>query len=390
MDVLVINAGSSSLKFQLINPETEKIIIKGHYDRIGGNCFRKITFNNKKIKEDVFLITDYNKAIEDMLDYLVNNNVVNSLEEIKFVGHRVVHGGEKYAHTLEINDDVLKTLDEMSFLAPLHNPINLKCIKTILYKLPNSRNFAIFDTAFHQTMPKEVYLYALPKEIYEKYKIRKYGFHGTSHKFVGNQVAKILNKPLDQLKIITCHLGNGQSICAIKNGKSLDTSMGFTPLSGLPMGTRSGDFDPEIILFLLEHGYSKEDIKQMINKKSGLLGISNISNDHREIEDLSKDGNQIALLTNNILVNRIVKTIGSYISEMNGCDVIVFTGGIGENSPYLRNLVISHFSYVNTFIDANKNDSNNTIISKDDSQIKVMVIPTNEELQIAREVKELL
>lgn len=388
--ILVINAGSSSLKSQLFDYDSEKSIICINYSSLNSEISKRtLTYNDKKIK-DTLNIKKHSEAIDDFINYILNNKIVDSLNDIKYVGHRVVHGGEKYNKTIELNSDVLKTLEELSFLAPLHNPINLECIKLIINKLPNAKEFGVFDTAFHNTMPREIYLYGLPIEYYEKYKIRKYGFHGISHKYVSMLCAKILNKDYDSLKIITCHLGNGQSITAIKDGKSYDTSMGFTPLEGLPMGTRSGSFDPEIILFLLEQGLTKEEIKTVINKKSGLLGISNLTNDHYNIETLSKQGNEIALLTNNILVNRIVKIIGSYIAEMQGLDVIVFTGGIGENSPYLRKLVLEHFRFLGLIIDDENNESNKTNLTKENSKIISLLIPTNEELQIVKEIKEIV
>jgi acetate kinase len=306
------------------------------------------------------------------------------------VGHRVVHGAEEYSKTTEITDSMLRHLKAISFLAPLHNPVNIEYIEILKEKLKDAKQFAVFDTAFHQTIPPEIYLYGLPKDLYEKYKIRKYGFHGISHKYVSKKTSDLLNKDYDSLKIINCHLGNGQSICAILNGKSFDTSMGFTPLDGLPMGTRSGSFDPEIILFLLENGYSKEQIKTLINKESGLFGISQISADHYKIETLSIEGNISAKLANDILVKRIVSLIGSYIAEMNGVDVIVFTGGIGEKSAYLRKLVLDHFKFLELSCDDELNSAHETIISKLNSKITVMVIPTNEELQIAKEVYDLI
>ncbi len=389
--ILVINAGSSSLKAQVFEFESEKCIVSANYSCLlnAPNANRAIIIND--VKEKVILnFNTHKEAIDDFLNLIIKKNLLNSLDDIKYIGHRVVHGGEKYNKTIEINNDVLETLEQMSFLAPLHNPINLQCINIFLEKLPNVKEFSVFDTAFHSTMPKEIYLYGLPYEFYEKYKIRKYGFHGISHKYVANQCANILNKNLRDLKIITCHLGNGQSITAIKDAKSYDTSMGFTPLEGLPMGTRSGSFDPEIILFLLEQGLTKEDIKNALNKKSGLLGISNISSNHYVIETKSKEGDEIALLANNILVNRIVKIIGSYIAEMQGVDAIVFTGGIGENSPYLRKLVLEHFRYLGLDLNDENNEANKTFLTNENSKIIGLVIPTNEELQIVKEIKDII
>lgn len=390
MNILIINAGSSSLKFQYINPDTAETIIKGHYDGLnrtdGKSCLRILTIGSKTTQETE--IQTHKQAIEDMLSVLIEKNIVEDLSDVRFVGHRVVHGAEEYSKTTEVTDEMILHLKKISFLAPLHNPINIECIEILKEKLPQARHFAVFDTAFHQTIPERIYLYGLPKELYEKYKIRKYGFHGISHQHVSKKAADILGKDYNSLKIITCHLGNGQSICAINNGKSFDISMGFTPVDGLPMGTRSGSFDPEIVLFLLENGYSKEQIKKMINKESGLFGISQISSDHRQIEDLSIAGDKKAKLANDILTTRIVSTIGSYIAEMNGVDAIVFTGGIGEKSAYLRELVLEHFTFLGLKIDKEANKKHDTLISTEDSKVIAMVVPTNEELEIAIETKE--
>ena len=389
--ILVINAGSSSLKAQIFDYDLEKCLINANYSGLNSKeqTTRKIVIEDKKDKLNLNL-NNHELAVNDFLKYISENKIISSLEDIIYIGHRVVHGGEKYNKTIEISKDVLDTLEQMSFLAPLHNPINLQCIKIFLEKLPKAKEFAVFDTAFHSTMPKEIYLYGLPIEYYDKYKIRKYGFHGISHKYVANECARILNKYINKLKIVTCHLGNGQSFTAINNGKSYDTSMGFTPLEGLPMGTRAGSFDPEIILFLLEQGLTKEEIKTTLNKKSGLLGLSNISHDHYIIETQSKEGNVNALLTNNILVNRIVKIIGSYIAELQGIDAIVFTGGIGENSPYLRKLVLEHFRFLGLSLNDENNESNKTFLTNDESKIISLLIPTNEELQIVKEIKEII
>lgn len=392
MNILVINAGSSSLKFQYINPISKEILIKGLYDglnRKDHNITLKLTVNNKKEVFEIFL-EKHSDVVDDLLSKLIENKIISDLSEIKYIGHRVVHGAEDYSKTTEITDSMLRHLKAISFLAPLHNPVNIEYIELLKEKLNTAKHFAVFDTAFHQTIPQEIYLYGLPKELYDKYKIRKYGFHGISHKYVSYKASELLNKDYNSLKIINCHLGNGQSICAILNGKSFDTSMGFTPLDGLPMGTRSGSFDPEIILFLLEHGYSKEQIKNLINKESGLIGISQISADHRKIEELSMAGEVNAKLANDILVKRIVSLIGSYIAEMNGVDVIVFTGGIGEKSAYLRKLVLDHFHFLGLSYDDEQNAAHETIISKSNSKITVMVIPTNEELQIAKEVYDII
>ncbi|HNW06065.1 MAG TPA: acetate kinase [archaeon] len=390
MNILIINAGSSSLKFQYINPDTEEILIKGHYDGLnrtdGKSCLRILTIGSKTTQETE--IKTHRQAIEDMLSVLLEKKIVENLSDISSIGHRVVHGAEEYSKTTEITDTMLLHLKKISFLAPLHNPVNIECIEILKEKLPQARHFAVFDTAFHQTIPERIYLYGLPKELYDKFKIRKYGFHGISHQYVSKKAAEILGKDYNSLKLITCHLGNGQSICAINQGKSFDISMGFTPVDGLPMGTRSGSFDPEIVLFLLEHGYSKEQIKKIINKESGLFGISQISSDHRQIEDLSIAGDKKAKLANDILTTRIVSIIGSYIAEMNGVDAIIFTGGIGEKSAYLRELVLEHFTYLGLEIDKEANQKHNVFISTKNSKVIAMVVPTNEELEIAIETKK--
>jgi len=391
-NILIINSGSSSLKFQLFNSKNEQDLIKGHFDGIGTlgkkNCEIKYEIKNINNKLEV-QIKSHKDAIKELIKVMLDKKVITDLNEIKSVGHRIVHGGEKYYKPTKLTKKVLDELEKISDLAPLHNPINISCAKIIMKQIPNAKHFGLFDTAFHHTIPKKIFLYALPKELYKKYGIRKYGFHGASHKFVANESAKLMNKKISQLKIITCHLGNGQSISAIKNGKSYDTSMGFTPLEGLPMGTRSGSFDPEIILFLLNKGYKPKEIKTIINKKSGILGISNLSNDMRIIYDKSKKANKNAKLTINILSNRITKIIGSYIAEMNGVDVIVFTAGVGENAFYLRKKVLKNFEYLGLKIDKEKNKNNALIINNNSSKIKVFVIPTNEELQMMREIKKI-
>ncbi len=389
MKILTINAGSSSLKFQVIDSETEKVLIKGHYDEIGRPTgIRTITTREKQIEKLVF--KNHEKTISDVLELLISKKIVNDLSEINTVAHRIVHGGEKYQDTLELTEKNIKELNKLSFLAPLHNPINIKCIKILKKMIPKIKHFGVFDTAFHSTLSKEVFLYGLPIELYEKFKIRKYGFHGTSHKYVSSETARLMKKPIEKLKIITCHLGNGQSICAVKNGISIDTSMGFTPLEGLPMGTRSGSFDPEIVLFLLKKGYSKKNIKSMINKKSGLLGVSKISSDMREIyaKYLKKD--KSAELTINLLANRILKIIGSYVAEMNGVDAIVFTAGLGESAFYIREKVLEKLEYLDLKLDIKKNRNNETLITTNESKVKAFVIPTNEELQMMRDVLDVV
>lgn len=386
MKILVINAGSSSLKFQLFEGDSEDVILRGHYDGIGsvyrGSCLRKINGEKESCS-----IGSLEQAVFDMLRLLEERRAINGLADIRAVGHRVVHGGENYSSVTEISTTVIDALKGISHLAPLHNPASVSCIEVLVKTLPRARQFAVFDTAFHQTMPEECFLYGLPMEMYRKHGIRKYGFHGTSHKYLSHQAAKILGRPIETTRIITCHLGNGQSICAVKHGKSLDTSMGFTPLEGLPMGTRSGSFDPEIVLFLLGRGYTKERISEIINKESGLLGISGLSSDHRVVEERAMRGDPDAWRANNLLMKRIVSVIGSYMAEMRGVDAVVFSGGIGEHSSLLRKEVLSHFEYLGLRVDEQANESHRTIISEKSSSVAVLVVPANEELQICREVR---
>ena len=386
MNILVINAGSSSLKFQLFESDSEDVILRGHYDGIGsvyrGSCLRKINGEKESCS-----ISSLEQAIFDMLRLLEERRAIGSLADISAVGHRVVHGGENYSSVTEMSTSVIDDLKGISHLAPLHNPASVSCIEVLVKTLPRARQFAVFDTAFHQTMPEEYFLYGLPMEMYRKHGIRKYGFHGTSHKYLSRQAAKMLGRPIETTRIITCHLGNGQSICAVRHGKSLDTSMGFTPLEGLPMGTRSGSFDPEIVLFILGRGYTKERISEIINKESGLLGLSGLSSDHRVVEERAMGGDLNALRANNLLMKRIVSVIGSYMAEMRGVDAVVFSGGIGEHSSLLRKEVLSHFEYLGLRVDEQANESHRTIITEKSSVMAAMVVPANEELQICREVR---
>jgi acetate kinase len=332
------------------------------------------------------VIADHSAAIQDMLQFLSLNDYMRGDSDITAIGHRVVHGGERFTDATLITREVMEYIGEISILAPLHNPIALTCIKSLADSLPNVPQFAVFDTAFHKSIPESVYLYGLPFELYTEFAIRKYGFHGLNHAYVSHRASEILGRDIADLNIITCHLGNGQSICAVKKGKSFDTSMGFTPLEGLPMGTRSGSFDPEIIFFLMKNGYSPEVIQSMINKKSGLLGLSGISNDYRIIEEKARSGDAAAQRASSILINRIVCLIGSYTAEMSGVDAIVFSGGIGENSAYLRKSVLEYFCYCGLQIDADANELGWEIITLPQSSIQALVIPANEEQQIAREV----
>ncbi|KAB3531426.1 acetate/propionate family kinase [Alkaliphilus serpentinus] len=396
MKVLVLNCGSSSLKYQLINMNTEEVLAKGVAERIGiEDAFVK----HEAIGKDKVIIEEnmgtHKSAIRIVLDCLVHpqHGAIKEMNEIAAVGHRVVHGGEKFAQSVIINDEVKKTLEECSELAPLHNPPNLMGIYACEEILPNVPMVGVFDTAFHQTMPKSSYLYALPYELYDKYKIRRYGFHGTSHKYVAMKAAEVLGKPIEELKMVTCHLGNGASVAAVDGGKSVDTSMGFTPLEGLVMGTRCGDIDPAIVTFIMEKEHiSSSDVNNIMNKKSGVLGISGVSNDFRDIEGAAASGNERAQLALDVYYKRVKKYIGAYAAEMGGLDAVIFTAGLGENSPETREEVCNNLDFLGIKIDAGKNKvrGKETIVSTEDSKVKVLLIPTNEELMIARETKELL
>lgn len=388
--ILAVNAGSSSLKFKLINMPAEIVLAEGNIERIGHKD-AIINFKTDKIKlKDNAEIKDHEMAVEYLIKYLLDNGVIKDLTEIKGIGHRVVHGGERFNDSVVIDDNVIEEIEAISDLAPLHNPHNLKAIRIFKKKLPDVLAVAVFDTAFHQSMPKEAYIYGVPYEWYEHYGIRKYGFHGTSHKYVSSRVEKILNKR--EAKIIVCHLGNGGSICAVKNGKSMDTTMGFTPLTGLIMGTRCGDIDPAIIPFII--GKTKktlEEIESDLNKKSGLLGISGISNDSRDIEDGIDKGDERCILAQKMFTRKIAHYIASYYALLEGVDAIAFTGGIGENSSLTRQQIIERLSVLGVKLDQelNKVRGEEKLISTSDSKIKCYVIPTNEEIMIARDVVRL-
>ena len=396
MNVLVINCGSSSLKFQLINSESEEVLAKGLCERIGIDG--SITYQpagGEKVKSDKAMPT-HTEAIQFVIDALTDpeTGVVKSLDEIGAVGHRVVHGGEKFASSVVITDEVKKAIEECNDLAPLHNPANLIGINACQELMPGTPMVAVFDTAFHQTMPEKAYMYGLPYEYYDKYKVRRYGFHGTSHSFVSKRAAELVGKPYDQVKTIVCHLGNGASICAVENGKSVDTSMGLTPLEGLVMGTRSGDIDPAILEFIAK----KEDLDiaglmTMLNKKSGVYGLSNnLSSDFRDLDAAASEGNKPAKIALEVFAYRVAKYVGSYVAAMNGVDVIAFTAGIGENSGSMRADVIKYLGYLGITLDeeANGKRGEEIVISTPDSKVKVLVIPTNEELAIARETVALV
>lgn len=396
LNILVINAGSSSLKYQLINVDNKKVLAKGLCERIGIEGSQlKHTPGDKEPIVIVSPMKTHNEAIKLVIDALIDkeHGVISDMGEIGAVGHRVVHGGEHFKQSVIIDDEVIKAIEDCKDLAPLHNPPNLIGINACKQAMPNIPHVAVFDTAFHQTMPKEAFMYALPYEYYEKYKIRKYGFHGTSHKYVAERAAQMLGKPLDELKLITLHLGNGSSISAINKGKSIDTTMGFTPLAGVPMGTRSGDIDPAIVLFLMEkENLSIEDINIVLNKKSGVFGVSGVSSDFRDLEAASKDGNDRAALAENIFIYNVRKYIGTYSAILGGVDAIIFTAGIGENNAYMRKSLVNDLQFLGIKIDLEKNEirGKEIDISADDATVRTLVIPTNEELMIAKETLELV
>ena len=396
MKILVLNSGSSSIKYQLFNMENEKVLIKGVVERIGiDDSF--LEFENEegeefKIESE---IPDHSKGIELVIDSLLDdeNGVLNSMNEIKAVGHRVVHGGEKFSNSTLINDEVIEQMEEVSDLAPLHNPPNLAGIKVCKDMMPETPQVGVFDTAFHQSMPEEAYMYAIPYEYYEKHGIRRYGFHGTSHKFVAKKAAELLEKDQEDAKVITCHLGNGASLAAVDGGESVDTSMGLTPLEGLVMGTRSGDIDPAIIPFLMKkEGLDADEVDNILNKKSGLLGVSGVSNDSRDIKEAAKNGNERAELARKLFNYRVKKYIGAYAAAMGGVDAIVFTAGIGENAKDVRKGIMEDMEFLGIKIDDKANDVRGETkeISTKDSNVKVFTIPTNEELVIARETEEIV
>lgn len=397
MKVLVINCGSSSLKFQLIDSESEKCLAKGLCERIGieGSMITYAPEGGEKEKTTTPM-PDHKEAIRLVLEALTNEKtgVVKDLSEIGAVGHRVVHGGEKFANSVVITDEVMAAIEECNDLAPLHNPANLIGINACKKLMPNTPMVGVFDTAFHQTMPEEAYMYGLPYEYYQKYKIRRYGFHGTSHSYVSKKAAEVLGKKYEDLKIIVCHLGNGASVSAVKNGKCVDTSMGLTPLEGLIMGTRSGDIDPAIMEFIAhKEGKSIDEIMTILNKKSGVLGLSdNLSSDFRDLEDGFNNGDANAIRTIKTFCYRVAKYIGSYAAAMNGVDVICFTAGVGENASLVRSTVCEYLGYLGVTIDeeANHKRGEDIAITTPDSKTTVMVIPTNEELAIARETVRLV
>ena len=395
MNVLVINCGSSSLKYQLIDSETENVLAKGLCERIGidGRLVYQKAGCDKEITEAA--MPTHKEAIQMVLDALTNDKTgaIGSLKEVNAIGHRVVHGGEKFASSVVITDEVLEAVAQCNDLAPLHNPANLIGINACKELMPGVPMVAVFDTAFHQTMPEKAYLYGLPYEYYENYKVRRYGFHGTSHSFVSKETARFLGMDLENSKIIVCHLGNGASISAVKDGKCVDTSMGLTPLEGLVMGTRSGDIDPAIMEYIAK----KEDldiagVMNVLNKKSGLEGISGLSSDFRDLTAGAKEGNKRAIAAIEVFCYRVAKYVGSYVAAMNGVDAIAFTAGIGENVGLVREKICSYLGYLGITLDAEANakSGDNCVISAADSNVKVAVIPTNEELAICRETVALV
>ena len=397
MNVLVINCGSSSLKFQLINAETEKVLAKGLCERIGIDG--RLTYQpagGEKEKSDLAMPT-HTEAIQFVIDALTNEKtgVVKSLDEIGAVGHRLVHGGEKFASSVVITDEVKKAVEECNDLAPLHNPANLIGVAACEKLMPGTPMVAVFDTAFHQTMPEKAYMYGLPYEYYEKYKVRRYGFHGTSHSFVSKRAAEVMGKSYDEVKTIVCHLGDGSSVSAVLNGKCVDTSMGLTPLEGLVMGTRSGDIDPAIMEFIAKkENLDIEGVMEVLNKKSGVFGISGgLSSDFRDLTDAMNAGDKKAKIAMDVFSYRVAKYIGSYAAAMNGVDDIVFTAGIGENDDYVREEVCKYLGYLGVDFDSEVNAGlrgKEAELTKEGSKVKVFVIPTNEELAIARETLALV
>lgn len=396
MNVLVINCGSSSLKYQVIDSDTEQVLAKGLCERIGidGRLVYTPAGGEKEISN--LDMPTHKQAIQYVIDALTNEKtgVIKSLDEIGAVGHRLVHGGEKFACSTIITEDVIKAVEECTDLAPLHNPANLIGVRACQELMPNTPMAGVFDTAFHQTMPLEAYMYGIPYEYYEKYRIRKYGFHGTSHSFVSKRMAELLGKPIEDLKIIVCHLGNGSSVCAVDGGKSVDTSMGLSPLEGLIMGTRSGDIDPSVMEFICKkENLDINGIMDVLNKKSGVQGLSGVSSDFRDLQAGAADGNARCEMAVDVFCYRVLKYIGAYVAAMNGVDAIAFTAGLGENDEIVRRKVVSRLGYLGIKLDEEVNNNGRgkeIAISTPDSKVPVWIVPTNEELAIARETVALL
>ncbi len=396
MEILVINCGSSSLKFQLIDSESEKVLAKGLCERIGmeESSISYTPSGGEKMVKTTAMPT-HHEAISAVIDFLTDKSVgvISDMSEVDAVGHRVVHGGEYFSQSVQVTDAVLKKIEACNELAPLHNPANLIGIDACMKIMPETPNVVVFDTAFHQTMPESAYLYAIPYKYYEKYQIRRYGFHGTSHSFVSKRTAEILGRDYNSLKTIVCHLGNGASISAVECGRSVDTSMGLTPLSGVIMGTRSGDIDPSILGVIAEkEQISTQEVIQILNKQSGMAGLSELSSDFRDINRAIQEGNQKAKSAFDAYIRSVVRFVGAYAAVMNGVDAIVFTAGVGENNPNIRKAVCDHLTFLGIQIGDGANDvcGQEKIISTPDSAVKVLVVPTNEELAIARETVEVL
>lgn len=397
MNILVLNCGSSSVKYKLIDVDSKKTLAEGGVEKVGlPGAFLKFKLPDGEKKTIEMPIPDHKKAINDILNILTDPTYgcIKSFDEINAVGHRVVHGGEKFNKSVKIDDEVIAKIKECYDVAPLHNPANMTGIEAITELMPGVPQVAVFDTAFHQTMPKEAYMYALPYELYEKYAIRRYGFHGTSHRYVSRRACDFLGLPYDKQRVITCHIGNGGSITAVLDGKSVDTSMGLTPVEGLMMGTRVGDVDPGALTFIMdkEHLTTKE-LRDLINKKSGVAGISGISSDMRDIDAAIEKGDERAKLALDMYIYRIIKYVGAFAAVLNGVDVIVFTGGVGENQQILRKRVCDHLTYMGVKIDDEVNFSSRgeeKLISAPDSAVKVVVIPTDEELMIARDTEAIV
>lgn len=395
MKILVLNSGSSSLKYQLIDMDTEEVLAKGNFERIGQyNSFLTHKVGDEKHKFEK-PVSNHEKAIRFVLNKLQSKvyGVIKSSNEIMAIGHRIVHGGERFTKPAIVDDEVMKGLEESIELAPLHNPAAILGINACMKVMPGKKNVVVFDTAFHQTIPEESYIYPIPYKYYEKYKIRKYGFHGTSHQYVSERVAEIMGKDIKDLKIVNCHLGQGASVCAIKDGKSIDTSMGFTPLGGIPMGTRSGDLDPSVVTYIAKYrNHTPEEMDEILNKKSGVYGISEISVDFRDIEAEANEGDRNAKMALENFAYNVAQFVAKYAVSMGGIDVLTFTAGVGEKGPLSRRQICDYLKFLGVQIDCEKNQIRNqeVEISSEDSKVKVYVVPTNEELLIARETKKLI
>jgi len=391
MKILSVNAGSSSLKFTLIELPSREVLASGLFEKIGiADSMYTIKFNGQKITKEANLV-DHSVAVSKLIDELLENNIVSSLDEIEGVGHRILHGGSEFTQSLVLDEDVLDRISKYNELGPLHNPANIMGVRAFMKVLPEVKNVGVFDTTFHQTMEESEYLYPVPYEWYEKYSVRKYGFHGTSHRFINKTISEYLGR--NDLKVISCHIGNGGSLCAINSGKVVDTTMGFTPLAGIMMGTRSGDIDPSIIPFVMKKtGMTADEVVNELNKKSGLLGVSGISSDSRDVENAAAEGNEKAILAQEMYAQKIANYIAMYNNLLNGADVITLTAGVGENSKNMRKMIIDRVQSLGVKIDEAKNDFRGEfrLISSDDSKIPVYVVPTNEELMIALDTMELI